>query len=251
MSSSKKQRKKTEYTAGSLTEFINVIEKICLERGRFLFRGQLEEDKEGLIPEFFRDKTEIKYKTIKTEKAMLDDFIRRGKPLFNIEPQSKCERLALAQHHGMPTRLLDWTSNALVALWFVAKHPNKDKKDGVVWVLSFDAKDRGDDSLDPFKISKPEILRPKHIEKRLIAQGGWFTIHPEKKPLDKYENFRGKLRSIRIPYADDRFEDIRFRLNLCGLNRVTLFPDLDGLCEHIAYQNSKVYLVRRDGTSKK
>ena len=147
----------------------------------------------------------------------------------------------------MPTRLLDWTSNALGALWFVVTNKNlsnNGNKDGVVWMLSFTDQDRRDDNLRPFEISKPEILRPRHVEKRLVAQGGWFTIHPDNKPLDQDKTFQNRLKQILIPYK--HFDDIRFMLNLCGLNQVTLFPELDGLCKHIAYQNSKEYTERRD-----
>ena len=48
-------------------------------------------------------------------------------------PSSSIERLALAQHHGLATRLLDWTKNPLVACFFACyEHPNKD---GAVYIL--------------------------------------------------------------------------------------------------------------------
>nr|WP_244166618.1 FRG domain-containing protein [Burkholderia anthina] len=76
------------------------------------------------------------------EARMLDEFTRRALP--HLEPGQNleaCDWLALAQQHGMRTRLLDWSGNALAALWFAVRRAGESGGDGVVWCLSHDADD--------------------------------------------------------------------------------------------------------------
>ena len=185
-----------------------------------------------------------------TEEKMLKDFQRRGIAFLRTVPRSEYEWLALAQHHGMPTRLLDWTSSALAALWFaICKKENKDG-DGAVWILTFEDSNiiKHWENKSPLEITKTQILFPPHIASRVRAQGSVFTIHKfngrtKPLPIDKEKSYKNKLTKLRIPSG--KFSNIKFSLNRCGLNQVTLFPDLGGLCEHIAWRNSKEYFTRK------
>lgn len=102
----------------------------------------------------------------------------------------------------------------------------------------------------PYELKETKVFCPTHIENRFIAQGGWFTIHNYNRrtiPLNKEMNFKNKLQPIIIKRS--AFNNIRFSLNQCGINTLSLFPDFGGLCQHINWINSRKYPGKIPGIS--
>jgi hypothetical protein len=84
--------------------------------------------------------------------------------------------LWLAQHHGVPTRLLDWTRSPLVATYFAVESTND--RDAAVWVIwGFDGIEQPPSS--PFEVTKMMKVSPLAITPRVQAQSSVFTVHPD------------------------------------------------------------------------
>lgn len=233
-----------KYTAESFDQYIQFIQKECSEK-YILFRGQRENAKlhRPLLPMIARIGLKGN-KILAAEKRIFEDFKKRALPYIekNI-PKTDWEWLTLAQHHGLPTRLLDWTRNPLAALWFVVhKSPRDLKTYGIVWIFKPEDKDVIDFSKDkkPFAIKRTKVFEPSHIARRITAQSACFTVHKYLDnestfiPLDRNINYMHKLMKVVIP--GEKFAELKRQLDRCGINDVTLFTDLDNLCKYIAWR---------------
>lgn len=223
----------------------------ALSKGhRFLFRGQ--NVYLPPLPRIGRIAKERKLSSddvIKIEQQMLERFRHESVPfLQGIQPQTDFDWLSIAQHHGLPTRLLDWTASALAALCFaVADDPPEDVKEGVIWVLEVHPDDEKKPSPDEslFDLRRTYIFQPFHIDRRIAAQAGWFSIHRYSDErgkffsLDRIKVFKPKLKAY--PVSKDRFAQLRDELRLLGITQATLFPDLSGLCAEIEAENLRSF----------
>lgn len=223
----------------TLTEYFRLLDVHCREDG-YLFRGQPEDL--PLRPCLNRVSLDEPRDVV--EKQMVAELKRTAVPHLPFNPKNDWEWLALAQHHGMATRLLDWTANPLAAAWFaVAEAPKSGP--GVIWMFRPGADDYVDIEADPspFGVSRTRIFQPSHISPRLVAQNGWFTVHKYLSDNDSFgavENnsrYKGSLRRMMIPA--EAFWRIRWDLDLCGINAASLFPGLDGLAKHVTWKYSR------------
>lgn len=244
-----------QITIKDIQDFVGFIDQNKEQRERgfqhedFLFRGQRRDQK--LSPKLAR--LVLNGDILNVEHLIFREFKRTSLPLSEFIPDNDWDYLALAQHHGLPTRLLDWTYSALVALWFAVKDPPyEDEKtgkldNGVVWVFkpSKDDFDLDTDSTSPLENGPTKIFRSKVVSKRISAQAGLFTVHKINSPdrrgrvvnFERHAQFSEKLIKIIIP--PEHFSKIRNRLNILGINHATVFPDIDGLCSYLTWRFSK------------
>lgn len=225
----------------SLPDYLQHIEEQCTGEWNVLFRGHTD-SKWKLEPKISRITFRTRFSMPDAEREMLRDFKRQALPHLSRDLRDDWDWLALAQHHGLPTRLLDWTTNALVALWFAIEKPPMGKTNGAVWMFFGTSNDYADEEkmADPLSTRRTLIFRPRHLTPRIIAQSGWFTVHrymptrPGFIPLENNSRQKNRLWKIEIP--SKYFPALREDLSRCGLNAGTLFGDLNGISKQLCWE---------------
>jgi hypothetical protein len=153
--------------------------------------------------------------------------------------------LVYAQHYGLHTRLLDWSINPLVALFFACNKYSDNYNDDDSYVYIFIGGEENlvndEKDLNPFEIKATKILRPKPNNKRIVAQSGWFTAHKYSDKdnqfvsLNSHKGYKDQVYSIKIPH--ELKHNLMEILNKLGVNYLTMFPDSEGLCKQINWDN--------------
>jgi hypothetical protein len=239
----------------------------CLEQQLDVWQA----DTQGPIEPVFRGQAHARWELVPAllrsgryehamEDRLLREFQRGARPFLRQPPLGRLQWMALAQHHGLPTRLLDWSESALVALFFAMQEHHcidgaprvQHTEDACVWMLNR-ARLHARYSLpeqvvliDAAEREWPEVLRAliegdsdgvlvfatAHVSARMPVQKAAFTLFGRR--ADELERLRDDPTLMRQYQVPRKLVPLLSReLELAGITRSTLFPDLDGVAGEV------------------
>lgn len=241
--------------APSLAEYLKIVESFGL-LSRVIFRGQGNSNWK-LVPSLYRlqklnhtagnmCESYALYESIIVNKFIIDSLPYIG----NLERGFYTDRI-IAQHFGVPTRILDWSRDPLVALYFAVEE-FQNECDSAVFLarphchfMSLYEERRMLDEIAAFS--------PPPFDRRIEAQKSIFTVHDyglddnsRFLPIDDREYIEdgmygsskkmGILSKIVIP-AKNKLKICKILLDY-GIDRRTLFPGMDGVGANMAIRSS-------------
>jgi hypothetical protein len=231
------------------------------------YRGQ-RSSSWSLQPKVYRETSRTRY----NERDLTNRFRVLSKSRHSITPDYDNYGLflSLMQHYGLPTRLLDWSTSPLVALYFAIEDyiysPDTQPTEATIWVLDpylsnyLQTRDSSTPSIEGWSVRKYlrsafTDFKPKRADEnfkeylpagrkkvyavmsaendsRIFAQQGCFTVHTTGSPFEDFANSAAFLDRIDLPSNSvDRIAD---EMVICGFRKSTMFPDLTNLARDLS-----------------
>jgi hypothetical protein len=209
-------------------------------RETWMFRGVTDAHYD-LVPSIGRTKRKARFNR-KHESLWLHKFQLQTRPHLKTNLSNNLEWLVFAQHHGLPTRLLDWTLSPLVAAYFAVATSKKKRlrneltgketeieMPGAIYAIRVPFDSYLEEG-DPFDIQETRLVVPAHVTERITRQSGLLTLHA--KPTQAWKPH--DLQKMIIPMA--RKDAIKLELASLGIHEASLFPDVVGIAGYLAWQ---------------
>jgi len=233
--------------------YFDVLNSTLKKEGTFWFRGN-SDLRWLLTPSALRYPTERR-----RNKALnlLNDFKRFGELKLPKVPSANEEFkwVQLAQDYGLPTRLLDWTKNAAIALYFACE--KEPEKDGAVFILNpidlnreafpkdarvFDPNQDArlikkylmlDGNRDPEGL-KTIAVNPPWNSERIMLQQGVFTLHGSR----RFTLTDKQAPSLVYLKIEKKYKTILLQeLERVGVNEMAIFPEAEHMCRYLKWRD--------------
>lgn len=198
------------------------------------------------------------------EQNLLKQFKKYSHPSV-VDRDSEWHWLSIAQHHGLPTRLLDWTYSPFVALHFATSDLERYGEDGAVWKVNYsdvhnllqkgqtdilDSSGARIFSVDALADTIPDLkaldtlsapgfdvavfFEPPSIDQRIVSQFAYFSVLSNSAlSMDDWladPRISGNVDSKKIIFPSALKWEIRDKLDQSNITERILMPGLDGLC---------------------
>lgn len=219
--------KPPEAPVKSFLELHNALENFKHEFG-WIFRGQGDQSWD-LKPKAGRSPNNLF-----SDAELFEEWKRLAVQYLDPPRANDWELLVIARHHGLITRLLDWTTNPLIAAYFAVEEAIE--VHAVIYALRPSRNPVVYTKLPPpMEIREELAVYPEAIVPRIIRQGGVFTIHPD--PSVDFKATKSANRRLEQILIDTSCRNsLRRQLSEYGISRETLFPDLDGLSDFLNWR---------------
>lgn len=228
------------YKVTSLAEYVDFVGSVSPPE-RTIFRGHRQDW--PLLPVIARDRP-FKYRSGDAEE-IIRSFMRQARPWVDAATWNEWDWIVTARHHGVPTRLLDFTTNPLAALWFAVEESDSETRPCVVWAARYGERDAVEfgGSRGPFTRgdSTPCVYLPNHVTPRIVAQESVFVLIPPEYdgsgetttyvPLNRRTS---ETLTFEKAVIEARFRvDLRNAVERCGIHYASMYPGLDGTAKAI------------------
>jgi hypothetical protein len=231
----------------NLREFMESVWTIDVPvKEMLIYRGQA--DDWPLLPKLFR-RSEKRVEILRQLESMLLDRFRNGCfYLLPSVPEGWYDLMSLGQHYGLDTRLLDWSRNPLMALFFAVDAPNPPTPTVYVYDSRHEQLKQGFKLHHLTDISEPTetlLFTPTSHSLRVVAQAGLHTVHSmrDDRHILGMERSEDAERITIISIDPAHVFKIRWDLKAMGIHSATVYGDLASIVKEIHYTYDPVVLA--------